>query len=98
MSLVPAPIARKLDASPKIINGWRGAWRYRSVQWSFIGFLTALANSIALAASATAFSYVVRPLIMWILVAVVFLGSMIGRIWYQPGISDKPDSSDGAGA
>ena len=99
MSLVPAPIARKLDASPKIINGWRDAWRMRSVQWSAVGAAFNIIVAAAINAFASTALYVIWPInVVLAAGTIIFILSIAGRLLYQPGISDKPDSSDGAGA
>ena len=75
-------IAAKLDASPRVIEDWRDAWKLHSVWINFVGFLfTALAAALGAGG------------VSWIS-AVIFLLAIVGRLISQ---NSKPDSTDSAG-
>ena len=83
MNIAPK-LTAQLDASPHIISDWRNFFKFRSIQWSLGGFVIAFINSVVLAAGAIPFQEAVGGLAMWIMVALVFLGSMYSRLRVQP--------------
>lgn len=87
-------IAAKLDASPVVIQDWRRFLHFFSVWPSIGGFLWALGVAIGTASGAIEFRHLVTIRWTWIIVAVAFLASLIGRLIDQSPPRDKDDDDD----
>ena len=101
MSAVESVIAKaadKLDQSPKVITGWRDAWKMHSVQASAVGVVfTCFSAAAAQSLAATVLVGVLPITIVLLVAAAIFSASMVGRLLVQPKLAGKIDASDSAG-
>jgi len=102
MSIVPAPLAAKLDqkaAEGWIIPNWRQGWKFWSIWANALIIVAAIANGVLWAAPLVGFVsvYPKLHLALSVMIVVLVIAGTVSQLFRQPNLKPKEpaDEDDG---